>query len=377
MDRSMVTREYDTVEPETRVGRVRSQLESATTDAVLVVDEAVAGAVHPRDLLRSRLSDDAAVESLLRRVPEVDTGEGVREVARLLVENETTVAPVVEGGTLRGVVTRDSLLRTVEEDLSEIDVEDVYTTDPVTVDRKTAMGELVNDLRENDITRLPVLDDGDLVGVATTDDLVEFVTRSTTAPSAGDRGGEKPDLLELPVENVMSRPAETVTPQTSVQSAVERMLETGYDGLAVVDDDTHGDLVGVVSKTDVLRALVVAESNRLDVQMTNPGYLRTEERESVAERIEAVTAKAQELDVIEAQVDLQKHDEELRGQSLFRCQIRLFTDEEQVAGTGEGYGAADALSTALETLEGNVLDLKNQQMAEEPHGRVPQEHREP
>jgi ribosome-associated translation inhibitor RaiA len=151
----------------------------------------------------------------------------------------------------------------------------------------------------------------------------------------------------------------------------------GYNGLAVVDDDTHGDLVGVVSKTDVLRALVVAESNRLDVQMTNPGYLRTEERESVAERIEAVTAKAQELDVIEAQVDLQKHDEELRGQSLFRCQLRLFTDEEQVAGTAEGYGAADALSTALETLERNVLDLKSQRMAEEPHGRVPQEHREP
>jgi CBS domain-containing protein/ribosome-associated translation inhibitor RaiA len=375
MNQSMVTREYEAVGPETRIGTVRSELETATTDAVLVVDERVVGAVLPRDLLRSRLSDDAAVESLLRRVPVVDSETDVRDAARLLVENETPVAPVVEDGVLRGVVTRDSLLRAVDERLSVLDVADVYTTDPVTVDRKTPMGEVVNDLRENGVTRLPVLDDGDLVGVATTDDLVEFVTRSTDAPSAGDRGGEKADLLELPVENVMSRPAETTLPSESVQSAVERMLETGYDGLAVVDDSVG--LVGVLSKTDVLRALAVTESERLDVQVTNPGYLRTEERETIAERIEAITGKARELDVIDAQVDFQKHDEELRGQSLFRCQVRLFTDAEQVAGTAEGYGAADALSTALETLERNVLELKNRRTAEEPHGQVPWEHREP
>ncbi|WP_162562472.1 CBS domain-containing protein [Salinigranum rubrum] len=369
----MVTQEYETAEPETRVGAVRSELETATTEAVLVVDEDVTGAVLPRDLLRSRLSDDAEVQSIQRRVPAVDSETGVREVARLLVENETTIAPVFDGEAFRGVVTRDSLLRAVSDSLSAIDVADVYTTEPATVDRKTAMGELVNDLRENDLTRLPVLDDGDLVGVATTDDLVEFVVRSAQAPSAGDRGGEKADLLELPVENVMSRPAETTTPTRTVQSAVERMLETGYDGLAVVTDDTHGDLIGVISKTDVLQALVVAESERLDVQVTNPEYLRTEEREEVPRRIEAIVEKDQKLDVIDAQVDFQKHDEELRGQSLFRCQIRLFTDEDQVAGTGEGYGAADALSTALETLERNVLDLKNQRTAEKPHGQVPQE----
>ncbi len=377
MDPSMVTQEYETAEPDTRVGAVRSELETATTEAVLIADEEVTGAVLPRDLLRSRLSDDAEVHALQRRVPAVDSEAGVREVARLLVENKTTIAPVFEGEEFQGVVTRDSLLRAVVDSLSEIDVVDVYTTEPVTVDRKTAMGEVVNDLRENDITRLPVLDDGDLVGVVTTDDLVEFVVRSTRAQSAGDRGGEKADLLELPVENVMSRPAETTTPTASVQSAVERMLETGYDGLAVVDEDTHGDLIGVLSKTDVLRALVVTDIERLDVQVTNPEYLRTEERGELAGRIEAIAEKDQKLDVIDAQVDFQKHDEELRGQSLFRCQIRLFTDADQVAGTGEGYGAADALSTALETLERNVIDLKNQRTAEQSNEQVPQEPREP
>ena len=135
MNQSMVTREYEAVGPETRIGTVRSELETATTDAVLVVDERVVGAVLPRDLLRSRLSDDAAVESLLRRVPVVDSETDVRDAARLLVENETPVAPVVEDGVLRGVVTRDSLLRAVDERLSVLDVADVYTTDPVTVDR--------------------------------------------------------------------------------------------------------------------------------------------------------------------------------------------------------------------------------------------------
>ena len=367
---TLVTQHVTEVTPDTRIGTVRSRLEDDSTDAVLVVDGEVRGAVLPRDLLRSRLSDDAEAQAVMRSVPTVEWGTDVREIARLFVENDTTVVPVADDGEFPGAVTRDSLLGEVVDDLDALDVADVHTRDPVTVERDTTMGEVVNTLRENNVSRLPVLDDGDLAGVATTDDLVEFVTRATDAASRGDRSGDKPSLIELPVENVTSRPAETITPSATLQEAVERMFDADVGGLVVVDDErdepgTETDVRAVLTKTDALSALTYTDESRLQVQVTNPEFLRATDREEVAERIGSIAGKFEALDVLHARVDFQRHEEQHRGEPLFRCQARLFTDETQLAGTGEGYGAENALSLALDKLERNLLDLKERRTEDE------------
>lgn len=367
---SIVTDQYERVEPDARAGSLRSTLSQDTTDAVLVVDDGVVGAVLARDLLRSRLNDDAEARALAEPVPCIEWGTGIREVARLLVENDTTVAPVVDDGGLHGVVTRDSLLRSVSADLSALDVSEVHTRAPVTARREATMGEVINDLRENDISRLPVIEDGDLVGVATTGDLVEFAVRGTETVSAGDRGGEKSDLLDLPVENVMSRPAVTTTPDRSVQSALETMFERDRDGLVVVGEDRPDTVLAVLTKTDVLRALTYTASSHLDVQVTNSDLLRQTDRESITDRVESIADKYQELDVIHAHVTFQRHDEQHRGESLVRAAVRLFTDRTQLAGTGEGYGAENALSIALDKLERNVLELKGKESVDGDHEQV-------
>lgn len=367
---TLVTQEVEKARPDTRVGKVRSRLQADSNDAVLVVDGEVRGVIVPRDLLRSRLSDDAEARAVMHTVPSVEWGTGVREIARLLVENDTTVAPVVDDVDVPGVVTRDSLLREVLGDLDALDVGDVHTRDPVTVARDATMGEVVNDLRENTVSRVPVLEDGDLAGIATTDDLLEFVVRTTDSAARGDRGGDQPQLLDLPVENVMRRPAETITPTATLQEAVETMFETAVGGLVVVDDErddrgTESEVLAVLTKSDVLGALTYTEESRVDVQVTNPDYLRSTDREAVAERIASITEQYADLDVVHARVDFQRHDETHRGEPLFRCQARLFTDETQLAGTGEGYGAENALSLALDKLERNVLDLKERRTADQ------------
>jgi CBS domain-containing protein len=53
------------------------------------------------------------------------------------------------------------------------------------------------------------------------------------------------------VEEVMAREVIAVRPDTSLQTAAELMLEQGISGMPVVDDE--GQLVGMLSKTDVVR----------------------------------------------------------------------------------------------------------------------------
>lgn len=53
------------------------------------------------------------------------------------------------------------------------------------------------------------------------------------------------------VEEVMSREVIAVRPDTSLQMAAELMLEHGISGMPVVDEE--GQLVGMLSKTDLVR----------------------------------------------------------------------------------------------------------------------------
>ena len=174
----IATREYVEASPDDRIGPVRSTLKDEP--GVLVVEDGdVGGVVRARDLLRSRLDDDASVDTVVTAVPELSVNEGVRETARLLVEAETKLAPVVDdGGEIWGVVTADRLLEAVRGNLDVLSVSDIHTTEVVTVPEDGTLGEAINRLREHSISRLPIVEsDETLAGILTVDDIADFVVR--------------------------------------------------------------------------------------------------------------------------------------------------------------------------------------------------------
>ena len=148
------------------------------------------------------------------------------------------------------------------------------------------------------------------------------------------------------------------------------MLESDYAGLVVTPKDDDRVVIGVLTKTDVLRALTFTETEHMDVQITNVSLLDTTTRESIVESIEEVADKYRDMQVMHAHVRFHEHKEKLRGQPLIQCQIRLRTNKGQVAGTGEGYGAANSFRVAMDKLERNVLELKGVQSDEEYRGQL-------
>ncbi|PSP74324.1 CBS domain-containing protein [Halobacteriales archaeon QS_3_64_16] len=367
----IVTREYVEASADERLGKVRSIFERENPKGVIVTDgDEYAGIITQRALLQSHVEDSTKAAALAGSAPKIERTEDVRDVARMLIEGDTKVAPVFENGELWGVVSADGLLGAVLEHLDALTVSEIYTAEVATIREDTRVGQAINLLRERGVSRLPVCNENGLLsGMVTTHDIVDVVVRKMDNPTTGERSGELDRMLDLPIYDIMNSPVETVTPDTSVEEAVSRMFEYDYDGLAVTPsgDDT---VAGVLTKTDVLRALTHTEEERLDVQITNIALLDTLSRESIRERIEQVVEKYGEMDVHHAHVRFHKHKEKLRGTPLIQCQIRIRSDRGQVAGTGEGYGAQSAFHVALDKLERNVLELKGIQRDEEYRGQL-------
>ena len=360
------------VEADEALGKVRAIFESDNPKAIVVVDDGeYAGVITQKRLLGSHIEDNTKAAALAQPAPKVERYADVRDVARMLVEGGTKAAPVFEGEQLWGYISEDDILTAVLDNLDALTVADVYTTDVVSVAEEDDVGRVINRLREHGVSRLPVVNqNGYLTGIVTTQDVVDFVTRNMQRATTGDRSGEMDRMLDLPAYDLMSSPVETTTTGANLRDAVARMLEEDFAGLVVTPADDDRLVAGIVTKTDVLRALSIRDEHHMDVQITNIDLLDTITRTEVREAIEGVAEKYRDMAVQHAHVRLHKHKEKLRGTPLVQAQIRLKTDKGQVAGTGEGYGAENAFYVALDTLERNVLELKGMVTDEEYRGQL-------
>lgn len=129
-------------------------------------------------------------------------------------------------------------------------VREWMTRDPRTVSSDTPVMEAMQTMREGGYRRLPVVDGGRLVGIVTDRDLKEATPSSATTLSVYELNFL---LAKMRVAEVASEPVVTVDEADPVELAALTMEERKISGLPVVSD---GHLVGILTITDLLRALV-------------------------------------------------------------------------------------------------------------------------
>lgn len=92
----------------------------------------------------------------------------VVEAARLLKQHNVGSLPVVEAGQLNGIITdRDIALRVVadERDATTVTVTDIASSNPTTIRPDQRLDEALHLMAKQQIRRLPVVENGRLVGI--------------------------------------------------------------------------------------------------------------------------------------------------------------------------------------------------------------------
>jgi CBS domain-containing protein len=98
----------------------------------------------------------------------------LEEIATMMKNEDTGAIPIVEDDELVGIITdRDIVIRCVAEgkDPSEVSADDILTDDLDTVDPNTDVEEALDIMGRRQIRRLPVVEDGSLVGMVSIGDL--------------------------------------------------------------------------------------------------------------------------------------------------------------------------------------------------------------
>jgi CBS domain-containing protein len=116
--------------------------------------------------------------------------------------------------------------------------------------RDTSISSAHQIMRDNKIRRLPVVENGELVGIITIGDVREASPSDATTLSIWELNYL---WAQLTVDKIMSRHVYTVSPDSLMLDAAELMLEHKISGLPVLED---GKLVGIITESDIFRMLV-------------------------------------------------------------------------------------------------------------------------
>ncbi|WP_291428093.1 CBS domain-containing protein [Deinococcus sp.] len=129
-------------------------------------------------------------------------------------------------------------------------VQDAMHRPAVTIGAHEPLSAAVVAMQELGVKRLPVVQDGRVVGIVTDGE----VRRALPALSEGLSPWAFTDRVgRVRVGQTMRQPALTTTPGTPLTAAIRVMLDRRVGGLPVVDPDTD-ELLGMLTLTDVLRS---------------------------------------------------------------------------------------------------------------------------
>jgi CBS domain-containing protein len=136
-------------------------------------------------------------------------------------------------------------------------VSDWMTRDVITITPATSLKEAHNLMKSKNIRRLPVVAQGEVVGIVTLGDLREAAPSMASSLSIW----EIHNLLDnLKISEIMTRHPATIHQNASIGEAARLMLVKKFSGLPVVDEENR--LVGIITESDIFR-LVVSEWSKL------------------------------------------------------------------------------------------------------------------
>ena len=130
-------------------------------------------------------------------------------------------------------------------------VADIMQTDVRTVTSDTPVSEVVVSLADAQVTGLPVVDARNrVIGVVSSTDLIDAQAETRSAE-------ERQILLEqTPVRDIMTPKPLMIESTADVQEAARHMLYAEVRRLFV---EENGVLVGVISQTDIVRAVATGK----------------------------------------------------------------------------------------------------------------------
>jgi CBS domain-containing protein len=224
---------------------------------VFVVDRDKIGAVIARDLLAATHIATRKASTLVLKMPRLSPNSTIGEAARLMVNYRIRALPVVADDKLVGEVNAIAILRAMREvNLGETQkVSSIMTSAPITIRANDNAAKARELMVRRKIDHLPVVGDGKLIGIVTSNDLINRMIppEGVGAESMVHKATRR---LDYGVKDMMDSVPLTVRPSDPLPKVLNDILSQRKTYAVVILFD---EIQGIVTHRDYMKLVAAPE----------------------------------------------------------------------------------------------------------------------
>ncbi|MBW6469943.1 MAG: CBS domain-containing protein [Methanosarcinaceae archaeon] len=128
---------------------------------------------------------------------------------------------------------------------------EIMQKDPIVASPGDRVSHIRHLILDNNIGRLPVMENGKLVGIVTEKDIVKAMRAFRDVVSGNQQDARIKNLI---VEDIMTRGVKTAYTNTSVSDVVKMMINENISGVPVLN--LEDDMVGLITRRSVINSIM-------------------------------------------------------------------------------------------------------------------------
>ena len=242
------------LDPLDSVSRVAGMMRQSNQYEAFIEEEDRTAIVTIRDILKLTSITGTKLRTLMYYVPRLNQFNTVGDAATLMFEHRIRSLPVYRGTELKGQITSRTVVKKLLEVDTGVKASQIMTPEPVCVDAGESVSKARQVMIRRKIDQLPMLNNGRLQGVVTSEAVVSAILPPVDRTVKGDwRRGR----YDFPVENFANSLVVTNEGPDDLRKVLSNM-EKSSTNFSVIQN--FGEVQGIITIRDFMK--VFLESRR-------------------------------------------------------------------------------------------------------------------
>ena len=323
-------------------------------EALVIDNKKLKGMVNVKSLTKKGILDPskAKIKMLMMSPPPILSPENeLKEAAELLFKTNLRALPVVEKGSVTGIVSMYDIINALSstKEFRQTKVGDIMSSVEF-LDQDTDIGRVRTIMREKNISRLPVVDSrGNLSGIITTFDLLRSL-RPRERMNFYSMAAEMDRVMDIPVSTVMNKNPVGASKKDSLNDIFNLMKRRKTSGIVITKGKKPE---GIVILKDLLEFYIGGlEAKGMFYQVIGiegeDRYINNTIERMVKDSIQRLTMVYDPQFLI---IHVKKHETGLRSRVKYSVRIRFGTNKGVYISRAWAWDLRTAVNESLYKLE--------------------------
>jgi len=360
MIENLLEKSFQILQTSDRISKAINLFKEKNIKAILVFEgNKYKGIISEDRIIRVKIDLNEKLKKILVKVHPLSKSSNVKDVARSMLNNNIKVIPVYDGEWY--IVSIYKLFEYLKkEKIADMKVSDIMNRNVIYLESNDHISKAISLMRKYNISRLPVVEDGKVIGIITVRDIVENIFYPLKRSKVGELSGRKEKIKDITVSSIMSKDLIYLSPEDKVMKFLDMVSKYEISGCPVLE---NGKLVGILTVKDILIEYLSEEGTYINIS-TSGIHLDELDKEWITEKIEnKIIRKYRNIlgDYVNVHVHIKKVKEVSEKSNILRSynvRIKLISSKGRYFASDYGWELYNALLNCIESLENEIRKEK-------------------